>query len=56
MYDYTNTRISEHNARRGLHMDTNDVSMNLDIACQAKVWANYLALENKWEHAPWEDR
>lgn len=50
------TRVEEHNARRRRHLNTPDVSANLDIACQAKQWADYLAINDRWEHAPRQDR
>ena len=43
IFDYTGVRVQEHNQRRRRHRNTPDVSLNLDIACQAKTWANHLA-------------
>ena len=52
IHEYTELRVTEHNIRRRLHENTPDVSNNLDIACQAKVWANHMAVNNAWGHAP----
>jgi hypothetical protein len=53
---YTAQRVDAHNAKRSLHVDTNPVTANLDIACQALFWADILAEEERWEHAPSEIR
>jgi hypothetical protein len=52
IFDYTGVRVLEHNQRRRLHRNTPDVSLNLDIACQAKTWANHLAENFIFQHAP----
>ena len=36
IYEYTQTRVEVHNNRRRRHVNTPDVGINLDIACQAK--------------------
>ena len=51
VYDYTNTRVQEHNKRRRRHLNTPDVAMNLDIACQAKKWSDHMAINDHWGHS-----
>lgn len=41
VYDYSLTRVEEHNKRRRLHESTADLKVNLDIACKAKEWSNH---------------
>jgi hypothetical protein len=41
VYDYSLTRVEEHNRRRRLHEFTADLKVNLDIACKAKEWSNH---------------
>jgi len=48
--------VIAHNDRRRLHKNTPDQVLNLDIACQAKLWGDHLAATGRWEHAPRSDR
>ena len=56
MYEYTQERVIVHNERRSRHRNTDPVSLNLDIACQAKEWAEHMAVNDAWGHAPSSER
>ena len=45
-----------HNERRARHQDTDPLSFNLDIACQAASYADYLDVTGTFSHAPRGDR
>lgn len=39
---YNQLRLNAHNADRALHIDTPPLTLNLDLACQAKLWAEQM--------------
>ena len=49
-------RVTQHNLKRQLHENTNDVAYDLDIACQAKTWADHMANNDSFAHAPADQR
>ena len=56
LIQYNNLRLSMHNERRARHEDTDPLSFNLDIACQATSYAKHLDITGSFSHAPRADR
>ena len=56
IWDRNMQRVEAHNVRRQNHVDTNSVTADLWMACEATVYAEYLLQLGALQHADDEDR